>query len=170
MAKLINDDGTEMEINMEDFVSREELSEKYVDREAYNELQAKYDKKKEQAKNAFANVDKAKQEALEKEAEAMSKKIREEVSFMQNHSFDTIPEEVKATREQHPTLSWEQAYQISGYKPADNVNPNPWRENIVDAKKTEYTFDEVSNLAITNPKMYNEVASKIESGEFKMIS
>ena len=36
-------------------------------------------------------------------------------------------------------------------------------------RKTEYTFDEVSNLAITNPKVYNEVAAKIESGEFKMI-
>ena len=39
----------------------------------------------------------------------------------------------------------------------------------MDEKKTEYTFDEVSNLALTNPKMYNEVAAKIEAGEIKMI-
>lgn len=162
MAKLINDDGTELEINLDDYISKEELEKSYVPLE-------KYEKKKEQAKNAFANLDKAKQEALDKEAEAMSTRIREELSFMNKHSFDTIPDEVKATREQHPTLTWEQAYQISGYQPATSTSTNPWRENIMDEKKTEYTFDEVSNLALTNPKMYNEVAAKIEAGEIKMI-
>lgn len=162
MAKIINDDWTEMEFNLEDYISKEELEKNYVPLE-------KYEKKKEQAKNAFANVDKAKQEALEKEAEAMSKKIREEVGFTTRHGFDEIPEEIKAVREQHPTLSWEQAYTLSGYQPTTSSSTNPWRENIQDEKKTEYTFDEVSNLAITNPKMYNEVAAKIEAGEIKMI-
>lgn len=169
MAKLINDDGTEVEINMEDYVSKEELSEKYVAKEDYDDLQAKYDKKKEQTKQAYANQDKVKQEALADAEEKMANRIREEIAFTSKYGFDTIPEEVKAAKAQHPTLNWEQAYQISWYKAADTTNPNPWRENIVDAKKTEFTFEEVSDLALTNPKMYNEVASKIESGEFKMI-
>ena len=162
MAKLILDDWTEEVFNPEDYISREELEDKYVTRE-------KYEAKKKQAKQAFANQDKAKQEALAEEADAMAQRIREEVSFTTRHGFDAIPEEVKATKSQHPTLSREQAYQISGYKAPETANPNPWRENIVDTKKTAYTFDEVSELAVKDPKMYNEVAAKIESGEFKMI-
>lgn len=169
MVKVIYDDGTEREFEEGELISKDELSEKYVAKEDYDELQAKYDKKKEQTKQAYANQDKVKQEALADAEERMASRLREEISFTQKHGFDTIPEEIKATREKHPTLSWEQAFQISWYKPAENNNPNPWRENIVDAKKTEYTFDEVSNLAISNPKMYNEVAAKIESGEYQMI-
>jgi hypothetical protein len=82
------------------------LEDNYVTRE-------KYEAKKKQAKQAFANQDKAKQEALAEEADAMAARIREEISFTARHNFDTIPEEVKATKEQHPTLTWEQAYQIS---------------------------------------------------------
>ena len=169
MVKVIYDDGTEREFEEGELISRDELSEKYVAKEDYDELQAKYDKKKEQTKQAYANQDKVKQEAFAEAEERMATRLREEIWFTQRHGFDTIPEEVKAAKEKHPTLNWEEAYQVSGYKPAESVNPNPWRENIVDAKKTEYTFDEVSNLAITNPKVYNEVAAKIESGEFKMI-
>ena len=169
MVKVIYDDGTEREFEEGELISRDELSERYVAKEDYDELQAKYDKKKEQTKQAYANQDKVKQEAFAEAEERMATRLREEIWFTQRHGFDTIPEEVKAAKEKHPTLNWEEAYQVSGYKPAESVNPNPWRENIVDAKKTEYTFDEVSNLAITNPKMYNEVAAKIESGEFKMI-
>ena len=169
MAKLINDDGSEVEINMEDYVSKEELSEKYVEKSAYDELQSKYDKKKEQTKQAYANQDKVKQEALADAEEKMVNRITEEITFKTKHGFDAIPEEVKAAKAKHPTLNWEEAFQVSGYKPAETANPNPWRENIVDAKKTEFTFEEVSDLALTNPKMYNEVAAKIESGEFKMI-
>lgn len=169
MVKVIYDDGTEREFEEGELISRNELSDRYVAKEDYDELQAKYDKKKEQTKQAYANQDKVKQEAFAEAEERMATRLREEIWFTQRHGFDTIPEEVKAAKEKHPTLNWEEAYQISGYKPAESVNPNPWRENIVDAKKTEYTFDEVSNLAITNPKVYNEVAAKIESGEFKMI-
>lgn len=169
MVKVIYDDGTEREFEEGELISRDELSERYVAKEDYDELQAKYDKKKEQTKQAYANQDKVKQEAFAEAEERMANRLREEIWFTQRHGFDTIPEEVKAAKEKHPTLSWEEAYTISGYKPAESANPNPWRENIVDAKKTEYTFDEVSNLAITNPKVYNEVAAKIESGEFKMI-
>lgn len=169
MVKVIYDDGTEREFEEGELISRDELSERYVAKEDYDELQAKYDKKKEQTKQAYANQDKVKQEAFAEAEERIAKRVREEETFLRKHGFDTIPEEVKAAKEKHPTLNWEEAYQVSGYKPAESVNPNPWRENIVDAKKTEYTFDEVSNLAITNPKMYNEVAAKIESGEFKMI-
>lgn len=169
MVKVIYDDGTEREFEEGELISRDELSEKYVAKEDYDELQAKYDKKKEQTKQAYANQDKVKQEAFAEAEDRIAKRLKEEIWFTQRHGFDTIPEEVKAAKEKHPTLSWEEAYQVSWYKPAESVNPNPWRENIVDAKKTEYTFDEVSNLAITNPKVYNEVAAKIESGEFKMI-
>ena len=172
MAKLILDDWTEKEVNVEDYISKADLEENYISREDLEDnyvSREKYEKKSKQAKQAFANQDKAKQEALANEADAMASRIREEITFTTKHGFDTIPEEVKAAKTQHPTLTWEQAYQISGYKAPESNNPNPWRENIADAKKTEYTFDEVSNLAITNPKVYNEVAAKIESGEFKMI-
>ena len=172
MAKVIYDDGTEKEINVEDYISKADLEENYISREDLEDnyvSREKYEKKSKQAKQAFANQDKAKAEALANEADAMASRIREEISFTTRHGFDTIPEEVKAAREKHPTLTWEEAYQISGYKPAESNNPNPWRENIVDSKKTEYTFDELSNLAISDSKMYNEVAAKIESGEFKMI-
>lgn len=172
MAKLILDDWTEKEVNVEDYISKTDLEENYISREDLEDnyvSREKYEKKSKQAKQAFANQDKAKAEALANEADAMASRIREEISFTTKHGFDTIPEEVKAAKEQHPTLNWEQAFQISGYKPAESNNPNPWRENIVDSKKTEYTFDELSSLAISNPKVYNEVAAKIEAGEYSMI-
>ena len=162
MAKIIYDDGHEEEFNQEDYISKEDVEKNYVPLE-------KYEKKKEQAKNAFASVDKAKQEALAQETEAIYNRLRDEVSFTAKHGFDAIPEEIKAVREQHPTLSREEAYKISGYQTPSSTSTNPWRESIEDVQKTEYTFDEISELAIKNPKAYNEIASKIESGEVKMI-
>lgn len=171
MATIVFDDWHEEEFNQEDYISKSDLEENYISRDELEDnyvSREKYERKSKQAKQAFANQDKVKQEALEKEADAMASRIREELAFTQNHGFDTIPEEVKAVRQQHPTLSWEQAYQISGYKEPVSDNPNPWREDIVDPKKTKYSFDELSELAVKNPKEYNVIAWKIESGEYEM--
>lgn len=162
MAKIVFDDWREEDFNQEDYISKEELEKNYVPLE-------KYEKKKEQAKNAFANTEKAKQEALAQETDAIASRIREEVTFTTKHGFESIPDEIKAVREQHPTLSWEQAYQISWYEVPASTSTNPWREDTADVAKTEYTFDELADLAYKNPKAYDEVAQKIESGEFKQI-
>lgn len=178
MARIIYEDGREDVFNEEDYISKADLEENYISREEVESnyvTREKYDLKKKQAKQAFANTDKAKQEALAEEAEAFKAQIRDEVTFAARHSFDTIPEEIKATREKHPTLSWEEAYQISWYKAEDNtpvVNPNPWREAVTATSQTvkrEYTTDELADLAESNPDAYNEVATKIESGEIKQI-
>lgn len=171
MAKIIYDDWREEEFNQEDFISKADLDEKYISREELEDnyvTREKYEAKKKQAKQAFANQDKAKQEALAEEADAMAQRIREEITFTAKHNFDTIPDEVKAAREKHPTLSWEEAYQISWYKDTSSANPNPWREKIWESRK-EITFDELSDLAIKNPSAYNEIAAKVESWEVKMI-
>jgi DNA-binding helix-hairpin-helix protein with protein kinase domain len=79
MVKVIYDDGTEREFEEGELIYRDELSEKYVAKEDYDELQAKYDKKKEQTKQAYANQDKVKQEAFAEAEERMATRLREEI-------------------------------------------------------------------------------------------
>jgi thymidylate synthase ThyX len=79
MVKVIYDDGTEREFEEGELISRDELSERYVAKEDYDELQAKYDKKKEQTKQAYANQDKVKQEAFAEAEERMATRLREEI-------------------------------------------------------------------------------------------
>lgn len=105
MAKIVYDDGREETFNQEDFISRADLEQ--------------------QAKSAFADKDKAKQEALATESERLRNELRDEIRFTTKHGFDDIPEEVKQAKEKHPTLSWDEAMSVSGYKPATIENPNP---------------------------------------------
>jgi hypothetical protein len=84
MTKIVYDDGTEQEFNEGDFISKEELSEKYLSKE---EVEAnfvskeKYDKKKNQTKEAFKQLDLAKKESAEENKEEITQSIRDEVTF-----------------------------------------------------------------------------------------
>ena len=57
MAKIILDDWTEKEVAESDIIMREDLEKDYVSKEDYDSLQAKYEKKKAQAKDAFKDKD-----------------------------------------------------------------------------------------------------------------
>lgn len=171
MAKIVYDDGAEKDFNEADFISREDLDENYISKEDLAEnyvSREKYNQKKQQAKNAFANQDKAKKEALDEEAEKLRASIMEEVSFTTRHGFDQIPEEVQAIRAKHPTLSLDEALQISGYQGTSGANPNPWRANpnAFNPQKTEYTLEELAQLP---QEQYDTVASRIEKGEVKKV-
>jgi hypothetical protein len=60
---------------------REDLEKDYVSKEDYDSLQAKYEKKKAQAKDAFKDKDLATKEAIEKERDAIRESLKEEVKF-----------------------------------------------------------------------------------------
>ena len=172
MAKIVYDDGREETFNEEDFISKADLEENYISKEDLEEnyvSREKYDQKKKQAKSAFANQDKAKQEALAEEREKLRTSLSEEIRFTTKHGFDDIPEEVKQAKEKHPTLSWDEAMSISGYKPETRENPNPGRANpnVFNPEKTEYTSEELANLP---QEQFNIIAEKIEKGEVKTIA
>ena len=171
MPKIVFEDGSEKDFNESDFISKEELEEKYLSKEDVEQnyiSKEKYDHKKQQAKSAFADKDKAKQEALATEGERLRNELRDEIRFTTKHGFDDIPEEVKKMKDKHPTLSWEEAMSISGYKPATSENPNPGRANpnVFNPEKREYTLEELANLP---DEQYNIVAGKIEKGEVKKV-
>ena len=172
MAKIVYDDGREETFNEEDFISKADLEEDYISKEELEEnyvSREKYDQKKKQARSAFADKDKAKQEALATEGERLRKELRDEIKFTTKHGFDDIPEEVKQAKEKHPTLSWDEAMSISGYKPENSENPNPGRANpnVFNPEKTEYTSEELANLP---QEQFNIIAGKIEKGEVKTIA
>ena len=128
MPKIVYEDGREENYNENDFISREEVEENYISKEDLEEnyvTREKYNQKKLQAKSAFANQDKAKQNALAEEGEKLRNELRDEIRFTTKHGFDEIPEEVKQAKEKHPTLSWDEAMSVSGYKLATIENPNP---------------------------------------------
>lgn len=171
MAKIVYDDWSERDFNEEDFISREELSENYISKEDLEEnyvSKEQYDKKKKQAKEAFKQKDLADRARDDVDRADLEKSIEEKFSFKSRHWFDEIPEEILSVREKHPDLSWEEAYRVSDYKPAES-NPNPWREKATNIEKTEYSYDELADLADKNPSAYNEIAKKIESWEIKQI-
>lgn len=172
MAKIVYDDGREETFNQEDFISRADLEENYLSKEDVEQnyvSKEKYDHKKQQAKSAFADKDKAKQEALATEGERLRNELRDEIRFTTKHGFDDIPEEVKQAKEKHPTLSWDEAMSVSGYKPATIENPNPGRANpnVFNPEKKEYTSQELANLP---QEQFNIIAEKIEKGEVKTIA
>ena len=172
MAKIIMDDWSERDFNEEDFISREELDEKYISREDLEEnyvSKEQYDKKKKQAKEAFKQKDLADRANAEVDRAELEKSIEEKVSFKSRHWFDEIPEEIKSIREANPNLTWEQAYRVADYHETSSSNPNPWREKAQNIERKEITFDEMADLAETNPTLYNEYAAKIESWEMKQI-
>lgn len=169
MARIVYEDGREETFNEEDFISRADLDENYISKEDLDKnyvTREKYDQKKQQAKSAFANQDKAKQNALAEEGEKLRAELREEIRFTTKHGFDDIPDEVKQVREKHPTLSLDEALAISGYKPTVDANPNPGRANpkVFNASKTEYSLEELAELP---QEQYEQVVAKIEKGEIK---
>lgn len=171
MAKIVYEDGSEKDFHEEDFISRADLEENYISKEDLEEnyvSREKYNQKKQQAKSAFADKDKAKQEALANEGERLRKELRDEIKFTTKYGFDDIPDEVKQAREKHPTLSWDEALSISGYKPETSENPNPGRANpnVFNPEKTEYTPEELASLP---QEQFNIIAEKIEKGEIKTI-
>ena len=171
MAKIVYDDWSEKDFNEEDFISRDELSENYISKEDLEEnyvSKEQYDKKKKQAKEAFKQKDLADRAREDVDRADLERSLEEKFSFKSRHWFDEIPEEILSVREKHPDLSWEEAYRVSDYKPA-SPNPNPWREKAQVIEKKEITFDELADLAETNPTLYNEYAAKIESWEVKQI-
>lgn len=170
MAKIVYDDGREETFNQEDFISRADLEENYLSKEDVEEnyvTREKYNQKKQQAKSAFANQDKAKQEALASEGEKLRAELREEIRFTTKYGLDEIPEEVKAVKEKHPTLSFDEALQISGYQ-TSNENPNPWRANpkAFNPEKREYSIEELAELP---QEQYEVVAERIDKGEVKKV-
>lgn len=172
MAKIVYEDGSEKDFHEEDFISKADLEENYISKEDLEEnyvSREKYDQKKKQAKSAFADKDKAKQEALATEGERLRAELRDEIKFTNKHGFDDIPEEVKQVKEKHPTLSWEEALSISGYQANDNLNPNPWRANpnAFNPEKKEYTLEELASLP---QEQYNLVSAQIEKGEVKRVA
>lgn len=172
MAKIIYDDWSERDFNEEDFISRDELSENYISKDdvAENYVSKElYDKKKKQAKEAFKQKDLAQRASSDEERADLEKSIEEKVSFKAKHGFDEIPEEIKSIREANPNLTWEQAYRVADYHDAGTSNPNPWRERITDIQKTEYSYDELADLAEKNPTAYDEIAAKIEKWEARQI-
>lgn len=172
MAKIIMDDWSERDFNEADFISREELSENYISKEDLEEnyvSKEMYDKKKKQAKEAFKQKDLADRARDDVDRAELEKSIEEKVSFKAKHGFEEIPEEIRVIREANPNLTWEQAYRVADYRDVSDTNPNPWRERTENIEKTEYSYDELADLAEKNPTAYNEVAKKIESWEIKQI-
>ena len=172
MAKIVYDDWSERDFNEEDFISRDELSENYISKDdvAENYVSKElYDKKKKQAKEAFKQRDLADRASAEVDKAELEKSIEEKVSFKSRHGFDEIPEEIAQIREANPNLTWEQAYRVADYHDAGTSNPNPWRERTGNIEKSEYSYDELADLAERDPVAYNTVAKKIESWEYKQI-
>ena len=172
MAKIVYDDGSERDFNEEDFISRDELSENYISKDdvAENYVSKElYDKKKKQAKEAFKQKDLADRANAEVDRAELERSIEEKVTFKSRHGFEEIPEEIQTIRNANPNLTWEQAYRVADYHDADTVNPNPWREKAQTIEKTDFTYNELADMAENNPTLYNEVAKKIESWEYRQI-
>ena len=172
MAKIVYDDWSERDFNEEDFISRDELSENYISKEDLEEnyvSKEQYDKKKKQAKEAFKQRDLADRAKDEVDKAELEKSIEEKVSFKAKHGFDEIPEEILSIRDANPNLTWEQAYRVADYHEVSSNNPNPWRERTGNIEKTEYSYDELADLAERDPVAYDLVASKIEKWEIKQI-
>lgn len=172
MAKIVYDDWSERDFNEDDFISRDELSENYISKDdvAENYVSKElYDKKKKQAKEAFKQRDLADRASAEVDRADLEKTIEEKISFKTRHGFDEIPEEILSVRNAHPDLSWEQAYRVADYHDAGTTNPNPWRERTGNIEKSEYSYDELADLAERDPIAYDLVAKKIESWEYKQI-
>lgn len=172
MAKIVYDDGSEKDFNEEDFISRDELSENYISKDdvAENYVSKElYDKKKKQAKEAFKQKDLADRASAEVDKAELERSIEEKFSFKSRHWFDEIPEEIITVRNAHPDLTWEQAYRVADYHDATTVNPNPWREKAQNIEKTDFTYNELADIADKNPALYNEIAKKIESWEYRQI-
>ena len=170
MAKIILDDWTEREVAESDIIMKDDLDEKYVSKEDYDALQAKYEKKKAQAKDAFKDKDLATKEAVEKERDAIRESLKEEVRYTSNHWFDEVPEEVKAFKEKHPDLSWEEAHRASWYEPSHTENTNPWKPNkaVFNWDKKTWSTEDLAAIA-DDPEKFDAVMTKIESGEYKSI-
>lgn len=172
MAKIVYDDWSERDFNEDDFISRDELSENYISKDdvAENYVSKElYDKKKKQAKEAFKQRDLADRASAESDRADLEKTIEEKISFKTRHGFDEIPEEILSVRNAHPDLSWEQAYRVADYHDAGTTNPNPWRERTGNIEKSEYSYDELADLAERDPIAYDTVAKKIEAWEYKQI-
>ena len=172
MAKIVYDDGSERDFNEEDFISRDELSENYISKDdvAENYVSKElYDKKKKQAKEAFKQKDLADRAREDVDRVELEKSIEEKVSFKSRHGFDEIPEGIQSIRNANPNLTWEQAYRVADYHEVSDANPNPWREKATSIEKTEYSYDELADLAESNPSAYNEIAKRIETWEIKQI-
>jgi len=172
MAKIVYDDGSERDFNEEDFISRDELSENYISKEDLEEnyvSKEMYDKKKKQAKEAFKQKDLADRAREDVDRADLEKSIEEKFSFKSKHGFDEIPEEIISVRNAHPDLTWEQAYRVADYHEVNTSNPNPWREKVTDIEKKEYSYNELADIAESNPSLYDEIARKIESWEVKQI-
>jgi len=170
MAKIILDDWTEKEVAESDIIMREDLEKDYVSKEDYDSLQAKYEKKKAQAKDAFKEKDLVTKEAIEKEREAIRESLKEETKFAMQHWFDEIPEEVKEFKNQHSDLSWEQAYRASWYEPSQSGNPNPWKANkaVFNWEKKEWSTEDLAGIA-DDPEKFDSVMAKLESWEYKSV-
>lgn len=169
IVKVIYDDGSEKDFNEADFISREELDENYLSKEDVEEnyvTKEKYDHKKKQAKANFKNQDLDRKALLDEERESLKNDLKSELSFSTKHGFDKIPKEIKEAKERHPTLSRDEAYNVSWYEKQSNTNPNPWREKIIDSNKKEYTLSELASLP---QAQYDIVADKIDKGEVKKI-
>ena len=172
MAKIVYDDWSERDFNEDDFISRDELSENYISKDdvAENYVSKElYDKKKKQAKEAFKQRDLADRASAESDRADLEKTIEEKISFKTRHGFDEIPEEILSVRNAHPDLSWEQAYRVADYHDAGTTNPNPWRERTGNIEKSEYSYDELADLAERDPIAYDLVAKKIDAWEYKQI-
>lgn len=168
MAKIIYDDWTEKDFNQEDYISREDLAELYVSKEDIEDnyvTREKYDKVKAQRRDAYRKAASKEDEVKHSDSESVSK---DEIMFSIKHGFDwAIPQEISEVKTKHPTLSWEDAYKLSGYEVATS-NPNPWIANpkvINGSEKVSYTVDEIANLSQSE---YNEVMAKAEAWTIKI--
>lgn len=170
MAKVILDDWTEKEVAESEILFREDLEDEYVSKKDYDDLQAKYEKKKAQAKDAFKSKDLAEKEVRDSLKNEIRQSLTEEIKFANAHQFDEIPWEVREFKDKHPDLSWDEAMRASWYEPQKSDNPNPWRPNrsVFNGDKKEWSQEDLAEIA-DNPAQFDAVMSKIESWEYKAV-
>ena len=169
MAKIIYDDWTEKEFNQDDFISREDLAENYVSKDDIEDnyvSKEKYDKVKAQRKELYKkNAELENSKEVEVKSEWVSK---DEIMFSVKHCFDwDIPQEIADVKAKHPTLSRDEALNLSGYQVATG-NPNPWIANpkaVNGGDKTEYKMEELANLSQSE---YNDIMAKVDAGQIKL--
>lgn len=170
MAKIILDDWTEKEVAESDIIMRDDLDEEYVSKKDYDDLQAKYEKKKAQAKDAFKNKDLTEKEVRDSLKDEIRTSLKDELKFAASHWFDEIPDEVREFKEKHSDLTWDEAMRASWYEPQSNDNPNPWKpnRNVFNGDKKEWSQEDLAAIA-DDPAKFDAVMSKIESWEYKSI-
>jgi len=64
---------------------RDDLDEEYVSKKDYDDLQAKYEKKKAQAKDAFKNKDLTEKEVRDSLKDEIRTSLKDELKFAASH-------------------------------------------------------------------------------------